>query len=172
MYVTADADDAAAVAARALEYINQWRAQEGKSALVALPNATAYTNIRAQQLITNFAHDGNDMVAAATQLKYGVYVDESNANSVYVGGYTGSIPYYYPITSNEVCTEFGWVSDSTTLQGDIEQVALHMATNWKNSAAHWATLSSSNAHYVGISASYQGNCWRGVAITLPDATYG
>lgn len=172
VYVTADADDAAAVAARALEYINQWRAEEGKSALVALPNATAYTNIRAQQLITNFAHDANDAVAAATQLKYGLYVDESNVNSIFIYGYTGSIPYYYPSGNYEVITQFGWVSDSTTLQGDIDQVALHMATNWKNSSGHWAALSSSSAHYIGISASYQGNCWRGVAITLPDATYG
>lgn len=63
---------------RALYYMNNYRQEEGHRTVSRLTKLSTFDKIRSKQLTRNFAHDDDDIHAAATQLKYGKYIDPKN----------------------------------------------------------------------------------------------
>ena len=55
--VVPEKPDAKIVANKIVEYINQYRAEQGDAPATILPGLTEYYELRAVQLMTNFAHD-------------------------------------------------------------------------------------------------------------------
>ena len=65
------------VAQKVVEYINEFRTEQGDVTATVIPGLTEYCKYRCTQLKTNFAHDTTDQRAAAEALQYGEYVDWS-----------------------------------------------------------------------------------------------
>ncbi len=142
--VYATENDHAEIAKAVVKYINEYRASQGASPATQLPGLSEYAKYRSKQLVTNFAHDTNDVRAAATALKYGEYVDPS------VHGLDGE-PYYRPC-AREAIGQFGKI-------GTIDEVAQHIANMFFNSSGHWSYVGSSEYSYIGIGITYTANRW-------------
>lgn len=97
----ATAADVKAIAKRAVEYINIYRAEQGVPAATLLPGLTEYAEYRSRQLISNFAHDTLDERAVATALQYGEYIDPP------LYGMTGEP--YYTVNAREAILKAGYI---------------------------------------------------------------
>ena len=133
-------NDAAAVAQRVLEYINQYRS----SPATRLSGLTEYAQYRSRQLVSNFAHDTADQRAAATALQYGEYVDPSV--------FGGSGQPYYRANAREAIAKAGYA-------GTIDEVALKLATLVKNSPNHWNYIGDSQYTYIAVGVTYESDMW-------------
>ncbi len=132
------------IAEMMLEYLNEYRRQEGTHALTSLPGLTEYAKYRSRQLVTNFAHDTFDERAAATALQYGKYVDPS------IHGLTDE-PYYTANAREAIAkTDYG---------GTIDQVAAYLSRLVKNSASHWEYVGGARYNYIGIGITYDKGKW-------------
>ena len=140
----ATADDAKAVAAKMVEYINAYRAEQGVPAAVVLPGLTKYAEYRSRHLVCNFAHDTTDERAAATALEYGEYVDPP------LYGMTGE-PYYTANAREAIAkTEYG---------GTVDDVAKHFARMARNSSSHWTYVGGARYVYIAVGVTYQNGTW-------------
>lgn len=140
----ATAEDVKAVAAKMVEYINEYRAEQGVSAATVLPGLTKYAEYRSRQLFSNFAHDTTDERAAATALEYGEYVDPP------LYGMTGE-PYYTANAREAIAkTEYG---------GTVDEVAKHFARLARNSSSHWSYVGGARYVYIAVGVTYQNGTW-------------
>ena len=143
-------NDAAAVARRVLEYINQYRS----SPATRLSGLTEYAQYRSRQLVSNFAHDTADQRAAATALQYGEYVDPSV--------FGGSGQPYYRANAREAIAKAGYV-------GTIDEVAMKLATLVKNSPNHWNYIGDSQYCYIAVGVTYESDMWYcAITVTLEN----
>ena len=142
--VYATAADDMEIAKTIVKYINEYRVSKGASPVIQLPGLSEYAKYRSEQLVTNFAHDTNDVRAAATALKYGEYIDPT------LYGLDGE-PYYRPC-AREAIGQAGKI-------GTIDEVAQHIANIFFKISSHWSYLGSSEYNYIGIGITYAANRW-------------
>ena len=143
-------NNAAAVAQRVLEYINQYRS----SPATRLSGLTEYAQYRSRQLVSNFAHDTADQRAAATALQYGEYVDPSV--------FGGSGQPYYRANAREAIAKAGYV-------GTIDEVAMKLAMLVKNSPNHWNYIGDSQYCYIAVGVTYESDMWYcAITVTLEN----
>ena len=140
----AGAEDARAVASLVLQYLNDYRSEQGSSTAVRLPGLTAYAEYRSRQLVTNFAHDTDDERAAAATLQYGEYVDPADF------GREGEP--YYRSNAREALAKAG-------CSGTVEEVAQFLARILRESPGHWAYVGSSEYGYMAVGVTYQSGMW-------------
>lgn len=133
-------EDCKAVADKIAAYLNSYRSAPATK----LSGMTAYAEYRSRQLVSNFAHDTNDERAAATALRYGVYVDTA------LYGMDGEPYYEAPV--REAIAKAGYV-------GTIDEVAEKLALLVKNSSGHWAYVGSPDYPYIAVGVTYESGMW-------------
>ena len=138
----ADNDDAEAIARLLIEYINDYRAEEGVAAAITMEQCTVYAKIRSQQMAAKgvAAHNVADAREAATQLRYGTYVDPAEY------GLSGE-PYYHVNASEAVGMNGG---------AAVETIAENFAEGFRNSAPHWSYVGSDPYIAVGLTMNSDG----------------
>lgn len=142
--VKASADDVKKIAEKMVVYINEYRAEQGVQSAKVLSGLTQYAEYRSKQLVSNFAHDVHDEREAATQLKYGEYVDPC------LYGMTGE-PYYTANAREAIAkTDFG---------GTIDAVAKRLARLARNSSSHWSYVGGAEYGYIAIGVTYHNGVW-------------
>lgn len=154
--VYATKNDAEEIAVLVVKYINEYRSTQGAGALTQLPGITEFAEYRSRQLVSNFAHDTNDIRAAATALQYGEYFDPSVAG-------LDEEPYYRSSTMEAIA--------QTNKVGTVDEVAQHVATMAYNSPNHWSYVGGSGYYYVGVGLTYEANRWY-CAITVSGVNNG
>ena len=138
--VRAGKEDVLEVAARVLQYINEFR----NAPATYLPGLAEYAQYRSRQLISNFAHDTADQRAAATALQYGEYVDPSD--------FGGSGQPYYRANAREAIAKAGYV-------GAVDEVAYKLASLVRNSPNHWNYIGSSEYTHIAVGVTYESDMW-------------
>lgn len=140
----ATASDVNAIASKMVEYLNEYRKEQGSPAAKVLPGLTQYAEYRSRQLVSNFAHDTFDERVAATALEYGSYIDPS------LYGMNGD-PYYTANAREAIAkTDFG---------GSIDAVAARLARMARNSSSHWSYVGSAGYTYIGVGITYKNGVW-------------
>ena len=151
-YNEADGDDETRIENRIIELFNEYR----NTPLKALPGLSEYDKLRSVQLVTNFAHDIDDMRKASDKLKYGkvIVTEESyydfEKNEVV---YTGKTIKYYQVDAMEAIGRGG------ILMRTPEQIALEIASGFRNSAGHWSYLGSDEYKYIGCGVTVKDGNW-------------
>ena len=151
-YNEADGDDETRIENRIIELFNEYR----NTPLKALPGLSEYDKLRSVQLVTNFAHDIDDMRKASDKLKYGkvIVTEESyydfEKNEVV---YTGKTIKYYQVDAMEAIGRGG------ILKRTPEQIALEIASGFRNSAGHWSYLGSDEYRYIGCGVTIKDGNW-------------
>lgn len=151
-YNEADGDDETRIENRIIELFNEYR----NTPLKALPGLSEYDKLRSVQLVTNFAHDIDDMRKASDKLKYGkvIVTEESyydfEKNEVV---YTGETIKYYQVDAMEAIGRGG------ILKRTPEQIALEIASGFRNSAGHWSYLGSDEYRYIGCGVTIKDGNW-------------
>ena len=150
--VIATAENTALVEERVLYYINQYRVQEGACAMVLSGEGTksrAFARGRAVQLVTNYAHDTNDIRILATELEFGIYepehpetkLDPETFDVIYTGN---MIPAYYQPPGSEAIGRTNYVEVT------VDIVAKRIATLVYESKAHWDYIGKDANSYIAI----------------------
>ena len=151
-YNEADGEDETRIENRIIELFNEYR----NTPLKALPGLSEYDKLRSVQLVTNFAHDIDDMRKASDKLKYGkvIVTEESyydfEKNEVM---YTGKTIKYYQVDAMEAIGRGG------ILKRTPEQIALEIAQGFRNSAGHWSYLGSDEYRYIGCGVTIKDGNW-------------
>lgn len=146
-----DADKASLVEERILYYVNKYRQEEGHNTVSRLTRMSKYSKYRSNQLVTNFAHDTNDIYAAANALKYGLYEEAPNGQMRY----------------DPDCIEaIGLYPQKTT----VDAVAKSIVDMFRNSPGHWGYVGGAddfykNWNYIGIGCTCNGGNWY-ICITI------
>lgn len=151
-YNEADGDDETRIENRIIELFNEYR----NTPLKALPGLSEYDKLRSVQLVTNFAHDTDDERKAATELKYGKYNKYEESKYDFETGkviYTGRILEYYEVPAMEAIGRGG------ILKRTPEQIALEIASGFRNSAGHWSYLGSDEYRYIGCGVTIKDGNW-------------
>ncbi len=153
--VPATAENAHLVEERVLYYLNQYRISEGTAEATFLWNGKTYkyAKARAEQLVTNFAHDMDDIYAVATELEFGHYVapfpdsyiDPDTGKIVYTGEMTD--PYYSPGCSEAITGPYK-TSESWT----IDYLAKKVAANIYSSKTHWSYVGAETTIHITVGA--------------------
>ena len=133
------------VAQKVVEYINQFRTEQGDVTATVIPGLTEYCKYRCTQLKTNFAHDTTDQRAAAEALQYGEYVDWS------LYGIEGE-ENYYTANVREAIGKGNW-------GGTADEIAYSIANGFRNSKGHWSYVGSSKYTYMAVGVMYDGYYW-------------
>ena len=139
----ATSKDEKIIANKVIEYINTYRSFP----LIQLPGLTKYAEYRSKQLVTNYNHDTNDERTAATDLKYGQYINPKDwdPNST-------EKPFY-----QAGCAE---AIGQTKIKGTIDEVAKALACGVRNSPAHWAYVGQDTAQqYIAVGIHYENKTW-------------
>ena len=121
-----------------LDYINQFRADEGSTQLTYLPGMSQVAQYRSRQLVTNLAHDTKEMREAAAYYQYGIYIDWAEH------GCPERVDQNYYQTNTQEAVGM------TNLIGTSEQIAYELATACHNSAGHWRYVGSSDNSLSGV----------------------
>lgn len=151
-YNEADSDDETRIENRIIELFNEYR----NTPLKALPGLSEYDKLRSVQLVTNFAHDTDDERKAATQLEYGQHIIEEEAKYDFETNtiiYTGNILDYFRVNAREAIGRGG------ILMRTPEQIALEIASGFRNSAGHWSYLGSDEYKYTGCGVTVKDGNW-------------
>lgn len=151
-YNEADGEDETRIENRIIELFNEYR----NTPLKALPGLSEYDKLRSVQLVTNFAHDTDDERKAATELKYGKYNKYEESKYDFETGkviYTGRILEYYEVPAMEAIGRGG------ILKRTPEQIALEIASGFRNSAGHWSYLGSDEYRYIGCGVTIKDGNW-------------
>ena len=151
----ATAADSKEIALLIVKAINEYRNKNNVDNAIILPGLTAYAEYRSRQLISNFSHDTFDERKAATELKYGRYIEPS------LYGMTGDP--YYTACSGEAIVKAGYV-------GSKEYVAESIATLVFNSAAHWSYVGNQINKYIAVGVTYESGLWY-CDIAVSDINY-
>lgn len=153
--------DAKVVAERIVEYINQYRTEQGAATATILSGLTEYCELRAVQLITNFAHDTTDQRSAAAELQYGRYVDWSEYG-IEGEGYDD----YYTAECREAIGKGNW-------GGTADEIANAVATGFRNSPNHWRYVGDGKYTYIGVGIIYHSaTCRWYCCVCVSDINYG
>ena len=131
---------AAEVSEKVVQYINQFRIEQGAGQAAVLSGLTQIAEYRSMQLVTNFAHDTLDERAALAYYQYGKYVDMTKY------GFDESYN-YYTYGGGEAIAKGNW-------GGTADEIALKIATGFKNSSGHWAYVGSSEYNYIAVGCTY------------------
>lgn len=153
--------DAKVVANKIVEYINQYRTEQGAASATILPGLTEYCELRAVQLITNFAHDTTDQRSAAAELQYGRYVDWSEYG-IKGEGYDN----YYTAECREAIGKGNW-------GGTADEIAKAVATGFRNSPNHWRYVGDGKYNYIGVGIIYHSaTCKWYCCVCVSDINHG
>ena len=133
-------EDERAVAQKVLEYINGYR----EVPAVSLSGLAGYAQYRSKQLVSNFSHDTNDQRIAATELKYGEYMDPTL--------FGGSGEPYYRANAREAIVKAGYV-------GSVDYVAQELAKLVYQSKSHWSYIGASEYGYIAVGITYKSDMW-------------
>lgn len=151
-YNEADSNDETWIENRVIELFNEYR----NTPLKSLSGLSEYDKLRSVQLVTNFAHDIEDMRKASDKLKYGKliiteesYYDFEKEEVVY----TGETIKYYQVDAMEAIGRGG------ILMRTPEQIALEIAQGFRNSAGHWSYLGSDEYKYIGCGVTVKDGNW-------------
>ena len=151
-YNEADSNDETWIEKRVIELFNEYR----NTPLKSLSGLSEYDKLRSVQLVTNFAHDTDDERKAATELKYGKYNKYEESKYDFETGkviYTGRILEYYEVPAMEAIGRGG------ILKRTPEQIALEIASGFRNSAGHWSYLGSDEYRYIGCGVTIKDGNW-------------
>lgn len=151
-YNEADSDDETWIENRVIELFNEYR----NTPLKSLSGLSEYDKLRSVQLVTNFAHDTDDERKAATQLEYGQHIIEEEAKYDFETNtiiYTGNILDYFRVNAREAIGRGG------ILMRTPEQIALEIASGFRNSAGHWSYLGSDEYKYIGCGVTVKDGNW-------------
>lgn len=151
-YNEADGDDETWIENRVIELFNEYR----NTPLKPLSGLSEYDKLRSAQLVTNFAHDIEDMRKASDKLKYGklIITEESYYNfEKEEVVYTGETIKYYQVDAMEAIGRGG------ILMRTPEQIALEIASGFRNSAGHWSYLGSDEYKYIGCGVTVKDGNW-------------
>ena len=151
-YNEADSNDETWIENRVIELFNEYR----NTPLKPLSGLSEYDKLRSVQLVTNFAHDTDDERKAATELKYGKYNKYEESKYDFETGkviYTGRILEYYEVPAMEAIGRGG------ILMRTPEQIALEIASGFRNSAGHWSYLGSDEYRYIGCGVTIKDGNW-------------
>lgn len=140
----AGSGDEAVIADMIIDCINRLRAESSVPEAVKLTGLTKYAEYRSRQLVENFAHDTADERAAATALRYGMYVDPA------LYGMSGEP--YYTACACEAIVKAGF-------SGSTEYVAGSIAALVRQSASHWNYVGSVDYCYIAVGVTYKGGLW-------------
>ncbi len=138
-----------------VQYINEHRVAQGDTAATVLTGLTEVARIRANELVTNFAH--TDGRTACGALKYGEYVDLTPY------GLEESDNYYLGY-NREAIGMGGWC-------GTADQMAHRIADGFRNSKNHWRYVGSSEYCYIAVGVVHENNNWY-VCICMSHTNYG
>ena len=151
-YNEADSNDETWIEKRVIELFNEYR----NTPLKPLSGLSEYDKLRSVQLVANFAHDIEDMRKASDKLKYGKliiteesYYDFEKEEVVY----TGETIKYYQVDAMEAIGRGG------ILMRTPEQIALEIASGFRNSAGHWSYLGSDEYKYIGCGVTVKDGNW-------------
>lgn len=151
----ATAADSKEIAVLIVKAINEYRNKDNVDDAIILPGLTEYAEYRSRQLISNFSHDTFDERKAATELKYGRYIEPS------LYGMTGDP--YYTVSSGEAIVKAGYA-------GSKEYVAESIAMLVFNSAAHWSYVGNPSNKYIAVGVTYESGLWY-CDIAVSDINY-
>ncbi len=157
--VPATAENAHLVEERVLYYLNQYRIAEGTPEATFLWNGKTYkyAKARAEQLVTNFAHDMDDIRAVATELQFGHYVepypishiDPDTGEVVYTGEM--SDPYYSPGCSEAITGPY-----ETTPSWTVDILAKKVVANIYSSKTHWSYVGAETTTHITVGSNVDG----------------
>ena len=142
-----------------LTYINQYRQEDGSTPLIYLPGMSQVAQYRSRQLVTNMAHDPDDMQQAAEYYKYGRYINWADYGRPELIDQN-----HYDTGTQEAIVE-------TNIYSAPEEVAREMAEALRNSSGHWRYVGSSGNSYAGVGVTYTGG-WYYLCIMVGDINYG
>lgn len=131
---------AAEVSEKVVQYLNQFRSEQGTAHATVLPGLTQIAEYRSKQLITNFAHDTLDEREALAYYQYGKYVDLTKH------GFDESYN-YYTYGGGEAIAKGNW-------GGTADGIALKIATGFRNSSGHWAYVGGNEYNYIAVGCTY------------------
>ena len=151
----ATAADSKEIALLIAKAINEYRNKNNVDNAIVLPGLTEYAEYRSRQLISNFSHDTFDERKAATELKYGRYIEPS------LYGMAGDP--YYTASSGEAIVKAGYA-------GSKEYVAESIATLVFNSVAHWSYVGNPINKYIAVGVTYESGLWY-CDIAVSDVNY-
>ncbi len=166
---TTSDEDMKLVAERVIYWINYYRREEGATHdAVPLPKMTKYAELRAKQLVTNFAHDRDDEEAAAAALQYGDY----NPNPTYLDG-SPAPPFWDAPVGEAIALGIG-----PTGQNSIDRVGHMVAVHVKGSAPHWGYVGDKDLIYITVGCAvnaktepeYNGRLYTCICTDLYDPT--
>lgn len=142
--VYAKESDAEVIADKVIDYINNYRNQNGGCSATKLSGLTKLAKFRSGQLVTNFSHDTADIRIAATAVRYGEYIDTKLLGM-------DAEPYYSPHAVEAIAMS-GYI-------GTVDAVAENFATLIKNSSSHWSYVGDAKNTYIGVGLTYAGGSW-------------
>lgn len=131
------------VAQAIFKYINQFRAEEGSTQLTWLPGMSKVAQYRSRQLVTNMAHDTDDIREALAFYQYGEYVDWAELGCPELVDQN-----YYRASTQEA------IGYAVNLKGTPDEIGYQLACAYRESEGHWRYLSSSDYSYCGIGVTY------------------
>lgn len=135
--------DPAVVAQKVVEYINQYRNEQGDTTMTVLPGLTKVAEYRSRQLVTNFSHNFDEDPCMI--LKYGELIDMTEF------GLPESYNYYRGYNA-EAIGKGRWT-------GTADEIARQIATGFRNSTGHWSYVGSSEYSYVAVGVTYNPSTW-------------
>lgn len=140
-------DTAEAIAMLTKIYINELRNQEGACSAADMPGCDKMSKRRSEQMAEKqkIEHNLADWQSAATELKYGKYVDPSEY------GLAGEP--YYSLGGNEAV---GLTYDNFST---VETIARRLADGVHGSAAHWAYVGSDDNKYISVGVTLNNGKW-------------
>ena len=147
--------DPAEIEKLVVNYINQYRAEQGDTSATVLPGLTEVARYRAEQLVSNFSH--NSIPDACSALQYGDYIDMT----LYGGTAEDS---YYRGYNREAIGKGDWF-------GTADQMAKRIASGFRKSAGHWSYVGSSQYSYIAVGVVESGGKWY-VCICMSAENYG
>lgn len=140
-------DTAEAIAMLTKIYINELRNKEGACTASDMPGCDKMSKLRSEQMAEKqkVEHNLADWQRAATELKYGEYVDPSKY------GLTDAP--YYSLGGNEAV---GLTYDNFST---VETIARRLADGVHGSAAHWAYVGSDDNKYISVGVTLNNGKW-------------
>lgn len=147
--------DPAEIEKLVVNYINQYRTEQGDTSATVLPGLTDVARYRAEQLVSNFSH--NSIPDACSVLQYGDYIDMT----LYGGTAEDS---YYRGYNREAIGKGDWF-------GTADQMAKRIASGFRKSAGHWSYVGSSQYSYIAVGVVESGGKWY-VCICMSAENYG
>lgn len=151
----AAAADSKGIAELIVKYINEYRNKNNSNDAIILSGLTEYAEYRSRQLVSNFSHNTADERKAATELKYGKYIEPA------LYGMTGEP--YYTACAGEAIVKAGYA-------GTKEYVAESIAMLVFNSAAHWSYVGNPANKYIAVGVTYESGLWY-CDIAVTDVNY-